>query len=147
MSYGKQDRQSGEFLETIEVPLRTPSEQLRCYKISKRFDQDISAVCGCFNVATIDGSVVGARIAFGGMAGIPKRAHNLEERLLGEPWSMSTIERCSDAFDLDFTPLSDMRGSAHYRRLTAQNLLKKYHLETSCGSTATRLVGPNAVSP
>ncbi len=72
LDYGKQDRRPGEFVESITIP-RQP-DRLRCYKLSKRFDQDISAVCGCFNITVDDGRVTAARIAFGGMAGIPKRA-------------------------------------------------------------------------
>ena len=71
IDYGKQDRQPGEFVEAVSFPASAPD--LACYKLSKRFDQDISAVCGCFNVTVAGGTVTAARIAFGGMAGVPKR--------------------------------------------------------------------------
>jgi xanthine dehydrogenase small subunit len=72
LDYGKQDREPGEFVEAVSLPVQP--DRLACYKLSKRFDQDISAVCGCFNITIEDGTVTAARIAFGGMAGVPKRA-------------------------------------------------------------------------
>lgn len=124
LDYRKQDRQPGEFVEAISLPASAPA--LRCYKISKRFDQDISAVCGCFNVTVTDGRVTGARIAFGGMAGIPKRAAAVEAALLGQPWTEETITRARASFASDFQPLTDMRASAAYRLRTAENLLTRY---------------------
>ncbi len=121
LAYGKQDRLPGEFVEAISIP-RQP-DHLRCYKISKRFDQDISALCGCFNIAVNDGAVTSARIAFGGMAGTPMRARPVEAALLGQPWNPDTIAAATPAFTESFTPLSDMRASAHYRLKAAQNLL------------------------
>jgi xanthine dehydrogenase small subunit len=127
------------------VPPLAKPEQLRCYKISKRFDQDISAVCGCFNVTVEAGAVAGARIAFGGMAGTPKRAGAVEAALLGKPWTVETIEAAIPAFETDFQPLTDMRGSADYRMLAAKNLLRKYFQETRLPLSQTRLVGREAV--
>ncbi|MBT8414113.1 MAG: xanthine dehydrogenase small subunit [Boseongicola sp.] len=129
LEYGKQDRKPGEFVEAITLPKNAPD--LRCYKISKRFDQDISAVCGCFNIAIKDGKVLSAAIAFGGMAGIPKRATHVETALLGQTWSEETITTVLPRFSDDFTPLSDMRASADYRLKAAQNLLLRYFHETS----------------
>ncbi len=124
LDYRKQDRRAGEFVAGISLPAQAPA--LRCYKISKRFDQDISALCGCFNVTVHDGHVAAARIAFGGMAGIPKRAAHVEAALIGQPWDMATLAAARAAFAQDFQPLSDMRASADYRLLTAQNLLTRY---------------------
>jgi xanthine dehydrogenase small subunit len=124
LDYRKQDRRPGEFVAGVSFPERAPA--LRCYKISKRFDQDISAVCGCFNVTVEGGLVTAARIAFGGMAGVPKRASAAEAALLGKPWTEATVEAAAAAMAGDFTPLSDMRASAAYRMLTAQNLLRRY---------------------
>ncbi|MCB1397861.1 MAG: xanthine dehydrogenase small subunit, partial [Rhodobacteraceae bacterium] len=107
LDYGKQDRAPGEFVEAVSIP-RQP-DRLRAYKLSKRFDQDISAVCGCFNITVENGTVTAARIAFGGMAGIPKRASAVEAALVGRPWTQDTVEAALPAFDADFTPLSDMR--------------------------------------
>jgi xanthine dehydrogenase small subunit len=128
LDYGTQDRAPGEFVEAVTVPR---ADTLRCYKVSKRFDQDISAVCGCFNVTVEDGSVIAARIAFGGMAGIPKRAAAVEAALIGKPWTETTIAAVLPALETDFTPLSDMRGSAGYRMAAAKGLLRRYHLETT----------------
>ncbi|AZL61172.1 xanthine dehydrogenase small subunit [Tabrizicola piscis] len=124
LDYRKQDRRPGEFVAGVSFPEQAPG--LRCYKISKRFDQDISAVCGCFNVTVDGGRVTSARIAFGGMAGVPKRAARAEAALVGQPWTIATAEAAAQAMAGDFTPLSDMRASAAYRLTTAQNLMLRY---------------------
>ena len=124
LAYRKQDRQPGEFVEAITIPATAPN--LRCYKISKRFDQDISAVCGCFNLTITDGTITTARIAFGGMAGTPKRATQVETALLGRPFTAATITAAQPAFAQDYQPLTDMRASAAYRLTVAQNLLTRY---------------------
>jgi xanthine dehydrogenase small subunit len=124
LDYRKQDRRPGEFVAGVSFPEHAPG--LRCYKISKRFDQDISAVCGCFNVTVDGGRVTSARIAFGGMAGVPKRAARAEAALVGLPWTVATAEAAAQAMAGDFTPLSDMRASAAYRLTTAQNLMLRY---------------------
>ncbi len=127
LDYGKQERKPGEFVEAITVP-KAP-DRLKCYKISKRFDQDISAVCACFWIEIENGTVVTARLAYGGMAGIPKRADQAEAALVGQPWLSETVDRAMAAMENDFTPLSDMRASAGYRLRTAQNMLRRYWLE------------------
>ncbi|WP_238371086.1 xanthine dehydrogenase small subunit [Heliomarina baculiformis] len=127
LDYGKQDRRPGEFVEAVSFSRQT--DRLKCYKISKRFDQDISAVCGCFNITVADGVVSEARIAFGGMAGIPKRATSVENALIGKPWSDDTVDTARAGFDEDFAPLSDMRASATYRLETARALLSRYFAE------------------
>jgi len=124
IEYRKQDRRPGEFVAGVSFPEFAPA--LRCYKISKRFDQDISAVCGCFNVVVEGGVVTSARIAFGGMAGVPKRATLAEAALVGREWTEATVEAAAEAMGGDFAPLSDMRASAGYRMLAAQNLLRRY---------------------
>ncbi len=152
VAYGKQNRQPGEFIESLSIPTNVADSsrdhdpnaaQLRCYKISKRFDQDISAVLGCFNLHIDSGTVASACIAFGGMAGIPKRAKAVEAALLGKPWTMATVEAALPAFEHDFQPLTDMRASAQYRMLTAKNLLVRYFHETT-SDVPTRLVGCGA---
>ena len=124
IDYGKQDRLPGEFVEAVSFP-RQP-DNLRVYKLSKRFDQDISAVLGAFNVRVEHGVVHSARIAFGGMAGVPKRASNVEAALLGQPWTPATITLAQAAFEQDFTPMSDMRASDAYRLDCARNMLLRY---------------------
>ena len=145
IAYGKQDRKPGEFIESLTIPgsfppNKTEAARLRCYKISKRFDQDISAVLGCFNLAIENGAVTSARIAFGGMAGIPKRAKAVEAALLGKPWTTETVKAALPAFESDFQPLTDMRASAAYRMAVAKNLLVRYFHETTSDVPA-RLVG------
>ncbi|OUD10286.1 xanthine dehydrogenase small subunit [Marivivens niveibacter] len=128
IDYGKQDRRPGEFVTGITIPKSAPD--LQCYKLSKRFDQDISAVCGCFNITVTDGTVTAARIAFGGMAGTPKLAKTVMKSLIGQPWDQATIDAACAKFADDFTPLSDMRASAQYRLDTAANMLRRYYAQT-----------------
>ena len=138
VDYGKQDRAPGEFVAAVTLPATAPA--LRCYKISKRFDQDISALLGCFNIVVRDGVVHSARIAFGGMAGIPKRATHVEQALTGQPWTEAAIAAARDAWAQDFAPLSDMRASADYRLTTARNLLVRYFHDLSGTETDVRRV-------
>ncbi|MEQ3625592.1 MAG: xanthine dehydrogenase small subunit [Celeribacter sp.] len=132
VTYGKQDRARGEFVEAVSLP-RQP-DTLRIYKLSKRFDQDISAVCGAFNVTVNEGHVSAVRIAFGGMAATPKRATAVEAALLGQPWSEATVTSALPCFAEDFQPLSDMRASADYRLSSARNMLRRYWLERENGA-------------
>ncbi len=127
IDYGKQDRRSGEFVEAVLIPKIVPD--LKCYKISKRFDQDISAVLGCFNVTVENGTVTAARIAFGGMAATPKLATHAMQAMVGETWSAETINRAKAAMDKDFRPISDMRASAGYRLGVAKSLFDRYFAE------------------
>jgi xanthine dehydrogenase small subunit len=124
LDYRKQDRGPSEFVAGVSIPAEAAA--LRCYKVSKRFDQDISAVLGCLNLTIEGGKVSAARIAFGGMAGIPKRAGAVEAALIGKAWTLDTVTKALPAFAKDFSPLTDMRASADYRLLTAQNLLIRY---------------------
>ena len=124
LDYRRQDLRPSEFV--TGVSFRTEAPGLRCYKVSKRFDQDISAVCGCFDVEVTEGTVTQVRIAFGGMAGIPKRAARVEASLRGQPWSLAAVQRALPAFAEDFSPLSDMRASSGYRLTVARNLLVRY---------------------
>ena len=139
LDYGKQDRKAGEFVSALLIPKGT-KPNLRCFKISKRFDQDISAVMLAANLEITDGLIDGVRLAFGGMAGIPKRASHAEAMLAGNPLDIAHFKNAAAALADDFTPMSDMRGSARYRLLTAQNLLFKYGLELVSGKQM-RLAG------
>lgn len=122
LDYGKQDRQPGEFVERITLPRQ--DDRLFCHKISKRFDQDISAVCAAFNLPLADGKITGPRVAFGGMAGVPKRALAVEAALDGRTPSMDTFAAAARAVAQDFTPLSDMRASAAYRLQAAEGVIQ-----------------------
>ncbi|MEO0829264.1 MAG: xanthine dehydrogenase small subunit, partial [Pseudomonadota bacterium] len=110
IAYGEQDRSPGEFVEALTVP--DHHDTLRVYKLSKRFDQDISSVCGAFLIGVEGGRVARARIAFGGMAGTPKRATAVEAALVGTDWTEAGITPALDAFAQDFQPIDDMRASA-----------------------------------
>ncbi|MQU47068.1 xanthine dehydrogenase small subunit [Pseudomonas sp. FSL A6-1183] len=132
-------RQEGEFIEKIIIPRADPSHAFRAYKISKRLDDDISAVCAAFNLHIDNGVVIDARIAFGGMAGTPKRASACEAVLHNAPWNNATVERACNALSQDFSPLSDFRASKEYRLLSAQNLLRKYFIELQTPHLETRV--------
>lgn len=140
IAYGKQNRAPGEYIEAVTIPHQT--DRLRCYKISKRFDQDISAVCGCFNIAVERGKVVAARIAFGGMAGTPMRAAHVEAALTGAAWSPDTVASAQAAFEQDYTPMSDMRASANYRMEVAKALLQRCFEESQGRATHVLEVRP-----
>ncbi|MEO5807787.1 xanthine dehydrogenase small subunit [Devosia sp.] len=132
IAYGKQDRQPGEFVESVTIPRLPVGEQFAVYKISKRRDEDISALCGAFRIFVNDAGIVGmARIAFGGMAATPKRAKTVEAAIVGKPWTLETVEAAIAAFVEDYQPISDMRASAEYRLTVAQNLLRRFHAETT----------------
>ncbi len=135
LDYGVQDIEPGEFVEAIRLPLAAPD--LRCYKISKRFDQDISAVCGCFNITIADDLVENARIAFGGMAATPSRARTTESALTGRPWTATEVNSAGHHLATDFAPISDMRASAAYRLQIARNLLHKCYLDSSRDGIST----------
>jgi xanthine dehydrogenase small subunit len=126
LAYGKQDRSDGEFVTGISIPKQ--ADTLKCYKLSKRFDQDISAVLGCFNIGHDGGKITHARIAFGGMAGTPQRASHVEAALIGQPWTAATIEIAKAAFEQDYSPMSDARATAAYRLDAAKNMLERAYL-------------------
>jgi xanthine dehydrogenase small subunit len=132
IEYGKQDRNAGEFVEAVEIPPLPSTDKFAVYKISKRRDEDISALCGAFRI-TLNGSgeVASARIAFGGMAGTPKRASKTEAFLTGKPWTEATATAACDSMAEDYQPLSDWRATAEYRLLAAKNLLTRFYLETT----------------
>ncbi|MEM8729869.1 MAG: FAD binding domain-containing protein [Pseudomonadota bacterium] len=123
LAYGQQDRAPGEFVEAVSIPRQHGS--LRVYKLSKRFDQDISAVLGAIWIDAPDGTVRELRIAFGGMAGIPKRASHAEAALRGRAWTAENLRTAQSALDEDFAPMDDMRASAAYRLDTAKAMLAR----------------------
>ena len=126
LDYGRQDRAPGEILTRITVPRLDPDEHFRCYKISKRFDQDISALLGAFRFRIRRGRVAEARIAYGGMAATPKRAPATESAVTGlrlrDPGSWLAV---AAALSEDFSPIDDHRASAGYRMRVARSLLLK----------------------
>jgi len=141
LDYGKQDRAKGEFVRRLFVPSLSPSAHFRAYKITKRFDEDISALLAVFCLTVDDGRISEAKVAFGGMAGIPKRAKAVEESLRG--LSLTDTPRwqaTADAVKKDFTPLTDLRASADYRGRVAGNLVIKALAEIAgVASDVTRI--------
>jgi xanthine dehydrogenase small subunit len=139
IAYGKQDRAPGEFVEAVRVPTDLDGAMFKVFKLSKRFDQDISAVCGAFSIRIVDEVVTRARVAYGGMAGTPKRAAGCEAALVGKLWNRATIHDAVEALAGDFTPLTDARASAAYRALTAGNMLRKVFIESARPDLETRV--------
>ena len=139
IDYGRQDREADEFVSAILVPV-TPTPLFRAYKISKRFDQDISAVLGAFSLTVSGRRITSARLAFGGMAATPVRAAAAEAVLTGAALEISAFKAAAAALAEDFTPISDMRASADYRLQVAANLILKYGLDVT-GAPVPRLTG------
>jgi xanthine dehydrogenase small subunit len=139
LAYGKQDRRPGEFVEAVTVAKPKPGQFYRVYKLSKRFDQDISALCAGISL-TLDGkTVTDACIAFGGMAATPKRAAAAEQAVTGKAFDEASVEAACVALATDFAPIDDMRASAAYRMASAQNLLRRALAEWR-GGTGTRVL-------
>ena len=130
VDYMKNRLEPGEFVQALAVPLSATRRQVRAYKISKRFDCDISAVCAGLAIEVDAGVVTAVRLAYGGMAAIVKRGANAEAALLGQPWSQASVDAAKAALAEDFKPLTDMRASSTYRLQVAQNLLQRFWLET-----------------
>jgi xanthine dehydrogenase small subunit len=148
LDYGKQDRKPGEFVRRLLVPKLSPDTYFRAYKISKRFDEDISALLAAFCLKVDAGRISEAKVAFGGMAGIPKRAKSVEAALRGLPLSaMLRWHEASDAVGRDFTALTDLRASAAYRLRVASNLVLKVLAEIAgAESDTTRIAGRRTVA-
>ena len=134
LDYRKTAMAADEIITRVRVPLPRQGQLFRAYKVTKRLDQDISAVCGAFSL-TLDrarGNLIeSARVGYGGMAAIPARAANCERALIGKRWGSDSVASALEALDEDFEPISDLRASRDYRRRTAANLLVKFHLETT----------------
>jgi xanthine dehydrogenase small subunit len=140
LDYQKTALMPGEFVARIRVPRAAVDCDLRAYKISKRFDQDISAVFVCFRMRRDGDRIAELRIGCGGMAAVPRRATKCEQALIGQPWTEATVAAGQAALDADFAPLSDMRASSDYRRLALRNLLHRFYLETRTPRIATRVI-------
>jgi xanthine dehydrogenase small subunit len=131
LGYQKKDLAPGEFVAAVTVPDADAARMFASYKLAKRFDQDISAVCTGFAVTTRDGVVVEARLAFGGMAAVPKRAVNAEAELVGHAWTLERCEAAIRALAKDFEPLTDLRATHTYRLQAAGGLLRRFYLQNS----------------
>ncbi|QJQ06260.1 xanthine dehydrogenase small subunit [Undibacterium piscinae] len=142
LDYMKKDMRPGEFVAAVRIPLPRPNQHFRTYKLAKRYDQDISAVCAAYAI-TLDGDIVrDAHIAYGGMAATSRRAPHAEAALNGQVWNEASLKQAMAMLEQDYTPLSDMRASAGYRMATAQNLLRRFWLETRPDAALT----PNSIS-
>jgi xanthine dehydrogenase small subunit len=141
IDYGNQDRKRGEFVRRLHVPKLPAGAHFRAYKITKRFDEDISALLAAFRFDLDGARIAAARVAFGGMAGIPKRAKAVEEKLRGLSLADTRGWRAAaDAVREDFTPLTDLRASAAYRSGVAGNLVIKALAELAgVDAAATRV--------
>ena len=150
IEYGVQDLQKGEFVEKVKLPVANPEYLFSTYKISKRFDQDISASCGAFNLKLDKAGIVeDIRICYGGMASTPKRATQCEKYLIGKEWCANTVKSAMQEMTKDYSPMNDMRASKEYRMLVAQNLLFKFFIETTEPSEAyldTRIINQRRVA-
>jgi xanthine dehydrogenase small subunit len=119
-----------EVLAWIKVPKPHPAEMLRAYKISKRYDDDISAVCLVMNLSVEAGKVASASIGAGGVAATPVRALQTEAALTGQPWTLQTVQQAISTLRAEFSPISDMRASGAYRSEVLGNLLQRFWLES-----------------
>jgi xanthine dehydrogenase small subunit len=130
LGYQQKDLRAGEIVAAVRVPLPAAGRVFRTYKLAKRFDQDISAVCAAFCLTLAGDTIADARIAFGGMAATPKRAVLAEQALRGQQCNEDNLEIACAALAKDYAPLSDVRASSGYRMQAAQNLLRRYWYET-----------------
>ncbi len=131
VDYMKNRLLPGEFVRALQVPRGGGrAQQVQVYKISKRFDCDISAVCAAFSIELQGEKISAVRLAFGGMAAVVKRAATAEAALLGQPWHEAQMQLAQQALLMDFKPLTDMRASSGYRLQVAQNLLRRFWLQT-----------------
>ncbi len=136
IDYQVNDLQPGEFVKRIRIPRRKPGQVVASYKLSKRFDQDISAVCAAFSAIVDGGRIDTIRIAYGGVAGVPARANATEAALAGAAFDEPTVRAAMKCLDEDFTPLTDMRASADYRATASRNLLYRFFVDaTGAGQT------------
>jgi xanthine dehydrogenase small subunit len=140
VAYQKTALAPGEFVAGMRIPVPGADSVFRTYKISKRFDQDIAAVCAAFRVTLRNGTIADARVAFGGVAATPRRATQCETALSGAKWNEVTLSAAMNALDRDFTPIDDMRASAAYRKLVSRNLLQRFYIESTTPDVATSVV-------
>ena len=138
LDYRKTSLADGEFIASVTIPRRDRKLFLRAYKISKRFEDDISSVCAVAALTMEGDDIVSAKVAFGGMAAVPKRASACEAALIGKELNEAAIDEAMAALDGDFAPITDARASAQYRSRVAGNLLRRLQLEFT-GSAETRV--------
>ncbi len=130
INYRKTKLKEGQFIHSVRIPILNKNI-FKAYKISKRFDDDISSVCAAFNLIIENKKIKKIKIAYGGMAAIPKRAIFCERVLLNSLITKEVIDKAKNALEKDFLPISDMRASGRYRKEIAKSLLEKCFLEIS----------------
>jgi xanthine dehydrogenase small subunit len=138
LEYQKKDLSEGEYVAGVAIPAARHGQLLASYKLSKRVDQDISAVAATFCVTVEAAQVIEARLAYGGLAGIPQRARHAERALMGGGWTLNGIEASIAALATDFEPLTDLRASREYRLKAAGNLLRRFYLQQQGEHAALR---------
>ena len=131
VAYRETALQPGEFVRSVRLPRLQANEIFRTYKLSRRYDQDISAVCGAFRLTQDGGTITDARVAYGGMAATPKRAPSVEATLVGRAWDRLTAQAAAAEFANDYQPMTDFRGTASYRLKAASNLIHRFQLDTA----------------
>ena len=127
-NYRKTKLKKGQFIHSIKIPF-LKQNIFKAYKISKRIDDDISSVCGSFNIEINKNKIKKIRIAYGGMSNIPKRAFNCEKIFINSNFSEKTISKAKKLLEKDFSPITDARATKKYRMEVAKNLLEKCFLE------------------
>jgi xanthine dehydrogenase small subunit len=137
--YRKTALNADEVIAAIRIPFVPAGDKFAVYKLSKRFDQDISTVIAAFRLTLAGGNVKEFRAAYGGMAAIPARAATLEVALAGKPWTAQTLAGVDDLIAHDFKPMSDQRGGAAYRLRAAANLVRRFQIETTQENALARL--------
>ena len=128
-------------IEAVRIPRLAGNQTFRVYKVSKRFDQDIAAVLGAYRLEVSEGIVTAARIAYGGMAATPRRALAAEAALVGKRWAQNSLAAAKAALSSDFTPITDFRAGADYRRAVAANLLDRLYMQTTSAAVPTEVHG------
>jgi xanthine dehydrogenase small subunit len=147
LGYQRKDLAPGEFIVSVRVPAPRAGHWVASYKLSKRFDQDISAISAAFAVQVDDGRVAAARLAFGGMAAVAARAPAAERALLGAPWTEATIETAAARLAEDFQPLTDLRATSAYRLQAAGNLLRRFYFENAVPGIPARTGAAEVAAP
>ena len=131
LGYQQKNLQPGEFVEAIKIPYPSKNDHIASYKVSKRYEQDISAICFGAKVIVENGLIQSIRIAFGGMAATPKRAVQIEKFLINKPWSLDVIQAAAEMIEQDFQPLSDLRATTSYRLQVAKNLFNRFYQDVN----------------
>jgi xanthine dehydrogenase large subunit len=141
VGYRRTQLQAGEIIREVLLPRARAEadrgrEFTRFYKVSRRREMDISTVAGCFRIQLdTSGRIRLARVVYGGVAPTPVRATDVEAALVGKEWNRDTVTAVAEVLDRQFTPISDVRGSAQYRSALVVELLEKFFADTQSGQS------------